>query len=45
MKINKKIINQLNNFLLNKIKVTFTFLNLVSGKNLKLRLKKEKILK
>ena len=44
MKINKKIINQLNNFLLNKIRVAFTFLNLVSEKNLKLRLSKRKSL-
>ena len=44
MKINKKIINQLNDFLLNKIKVTFTFLNLVSEKNMKLRLSKRKSL-
>tara|TARA_B100001250_G_scaffold59113_1_gene46017 strand:- start:5715 stop:6326 length:612 start_codon:yes stop_codon:yes gene_type:complete len=44
MKINKKIINQLNDFLLNKISVTFTFLNLVSEKNMKLRLSKRKSL-
>ena len=44
MKINKKIINQLNDFLLNKIRVTFTFLNLVSEKNMKLRLAKRKSL-
>tara|TARA_B100000965_G_scaffold376428_1_gene369735 strand:+ start:45 stop:656 length:612 start_codon:yes stop_codon:yes gene_type:complete len=44
MKINKKIINQLNDFLLNKIRVTFTFLNLVSEKNMKLRLSKRKSL-
>ena len=44
MKINKKIINQLNDFLLNKITVTFTFLNLVSEKNMKLRLSKRKSL-
>ncbi len=44
MKINKKIINQLNDFLLNKITVTFTFLNLVSEKNMKLRLAKRKSL-
>tara|TARA_B100000029_G_scaffold49225_1_gene44930 strand:+ start:786 stop:1397 length:612 start_codon:yes stop_codon:yes gene_type:complete len=44
MKINKKIINQLNEFLLNKIRVTFTFLNLVSEKNMKLRLAKRKSL-
>ena len=44
MKINKKIINQLKDFLLNKITVTFTFLNLVSEKNMKLRLAKRKSL-
>ena len=44
MKINKKNINQLNDFLLNKIRVTFTFLNLVSEKNMKLRLAKRKSL-
>ena len=38
MKINKKIIFLLNKFLLNKIKIDFTFLHLVSEKNLKKRL-------
>ena len=44
MGINKKLINQLNNFILQKIKVDFTFLNLVNSKNLKNRLNKRKSL-
>ncbi len=44
MGIDKKIINFLNRFLLKKINVEFTFLNLVSKKNLILRLKKRKSL-
>ncbi len=44
MGINKKLINQLNNFILQKIKVDFTFLNLVDSKNLKNRLNKRKSL-
>jgi len=40
MGINKSIINRLNNYLLGKIKVDFTFLNLVNMLNLKLRLSK-----
>ena len=35
-------INTINNFLLKNIKVSFTFLNLVSPKNMKLRLKQRK---
>ena len=42
MGINKSIINRLNDYLLEKIKVDFTFLNLVNMKNLKLRLSKRK---
>ena len=38
--INKSIINRLNNYLLEKIKIDFTFLNLVNMVNLKLRLSK-----
>ena len=44
MGLNKKIINIINNYLLNKIKVNFTFLHLVNQKNLKLRLLKRKSL-
>ena len=44
MGINKKIINTLNRFLLKKINVEFTFLNIVSKKNLIHRLKKRKSL-
>jgi len=44
MGLNKKIINIINNFLLNKIKVNYTFLHLVNQKNLKLRLLKRKSL-
>ena len=40
MGINKSIIDKLNNIILKNIKVDFTFLNIVSMKNLKLRLKK-----
>jgi len=40
MGINKSIINRLNNYLLEKIKIDFTFLNLVNMVNLKLRLSK-----
>ena len=40
MGINKSIINRLNNYLLGKIKIDFTFLNLVNMINLKLRLSK-----
>jgi dTMP kinase len=42
MGIDIKFIKMINNFLLKKIKVTFTFLNLVSQKNMKLRLLKRK---
>ena len=44
MGINKKIIDIVNRFLLKKINVEFTFLNIVSKKNLILRLKKRKSL-
>ena len=44
MGIDLKIINILNKFLLNNIKVNFTFLNVVSKKNLIQRLKKRKSL-
>jgi len=44
MGINKKLINSLNSFILKKIKPDFTFLNIVNKKNLKLRLKKRKII-
>ena len=44
MGVNKKIIDILNSFLLSKIKVNFTFLNIVNKKNLNLRLKKRKSL-
>ena len=40
MGINKSIINRLNYYLLEKIKIDFTFLNLVNMVNLKLRLSK-----
>ena len=40
MGINKNIINRFNDYLLGKIKVDFTFLNLVNMVNLKLRLSK-----
>ena len=42
MGINRKFINVINNFLLKKIKVDFTFLNIVSKKNMKKRLAKRK---
>ena len=42
MGINKNIINSLNDYLLEKIKIDFTFLNLVNMLNLKLRLSKRK---
>ena len=42
MGISKKIIEQLNKYLLKKIKINFTFLNIVSEKNLKKRLFKRK---
>ena len=42
MGINKNVINRLNDYLLEKIKVDFIFLNLVNMKNLKLRLSKRK---
>jgi dTMP kinase len=44
MGIDKKIINIVNRFLLKKINVEFTFLNIVSKKNLIHRLKKRKSL-
>ena len=40
MGIDKKIINVINRFLLKKINVKFTFLNIVNKKNLKIRLNK-----
>ena len=40
MGINKKIIASLNNIILKNIKPNFTFLNIVSMKNLKIRLRK-----
>ena len=42
MGINKKIIENVNNYLLKKIKINFTFLNIVNEKNLKKRLFKRK---
>ena len=42
MGINKKLINYINKYLLNKIKVDFTFLNIVNKKNLFIRLNKRK---
>ena len=42
MGIDIKIIKNINNFLLNRIKPDFTFLNVVNRKNLILRLKKRK---
>ena len=42
MGISKKIIEQLNKCLLKKIKINFTFLNIVNEKNLKKRLLKRK---
>ena len=44
MGIDLKIINIINRFLLKKIKVNFTFLNIVNKKNLFQRLKKRKSL-
>jgi len=44
MGVNKNLIKLLNKFLLNNIKVNFTFLNLVNNKNLFQRLKKRKSL-
>tara|TARA_B100000965_G_C19354218_1_gene653161 strand:- start:103 stop:720 length:618 start_codon:yes stop_codon:yes gene_type:complete len=43
MGINKEIINYLNKFILKKIKPNFTFVNIVSMKNLKLRINKRYI--
>ena len=42
MGIDINLINTINNFLLKSIKISFTFLNLVSPKNMKLRLKLRK---
>ena len=42
MGVNIKFIKLINNFLLKNINVTFTFLNLVNKKNMKLRLKRRK---
>ena len=42
MGVDINFINTINNFLLKNIKVSFTFLNLVSLKNMKLRLKQRK---
>ena len=42
MGLNKKIIDLINNYFLKKIHVSFTFLNIVSMKNLKKRLNKRK---
>ena len=44
MGINLNLIKTLNKFLLNNIKVSFTFLNIVNKKNLQKRLKKRKTL-
>jgi len=44
MGVDIKIINIINNYLLKKIKVSFTFLNIVNKKNLFLRLKMRKSL-
>ena len=44
MGININFINFINSFLLNKIKINFTFLNLVNIKNMKKRLSKRKSL-
>ena len=44
MNLDKKIIQIVNNYLLKKIKIGFTFLHTVNEKNLKLRLSKRKIL-
>ena len=42
MGLNKEIIKIINNYLLNKIKVNYTFLHIVNQKNLKIRLHKRK---
>jgi len=42
MGINSKFINSINNFLLKNIKIDLTFLNIVSKKNMKIRLQKRK---
>ncbi len=42
MGININFINEISNFLLKKIKVNFTFINLVNEKNMKIRLKQRK---
>ena len=42
MGVNKKIIQIINNYLLKKIKIGFTFLHLVNEKNLKKRLLERK---
>ena len=42
MGVDYSIINQINKFLLENIKVNFTFLNIVSHKNMNLRLKERK---
>ncbi len=42
MSIDLKLINFINKFLLKNIKISFTFLNIVNEKNMKLRLKKRK---
>jgi len=44
MGVDLKIINMINRFLLKKIKIDFTFLNVVNKKNLFQRLKKRKSL-
>ena len=44
MNLDKKIIQTINNYLLKKIKINFTFLHIVNEKNLKLRLGKRRIL-
>jgi len=44
MGVNLKLINSINKYLLNNIKINFTFLNIVNNKNLFLRLKKRKSL-
>ena len=44
MGVDLKIISIINNFLLKNIKVSFTFLNLVNKKNMKIRLSKRKTL-
>jgi len=44
MGVDRKIIELINNFLLKDITISFTFLNLVTTKNMKKRLRKRKIL-